>query len=116
VESKPILLVDDEPALLDLLQKYLERLGYQVEACLSAEDALVRFESDPARFALVMTDLTLDGMNGEDMLERMRAKHPSLKAILASGYPHVPRSKKTTFLQKPFLPKALAEVIANLIK
>jgi DNA-binding NtrC family response regulator len=64
----------------------------------------------------VMTDLTLDGMNGEDMLDRMRARRPSLKAILASGYPHVPRSKRTTFLQKPFLPKALADAIAELIK
>jgi two-component system cell cycle sensor histidine kinase/response regulator CckA len=116
VDNKPILLVDDEPALLDLLKKYLERLGYQVEPCLSAEEALIQFEADPSRYALVMTDLTLKGMNGEDMIEQMRANRPSLKAILASGYPHVPRSRKTTFLQKPFLPKALAEAIADLIK
>jgi two-component system cell cycle sensor histidine kinase/response regulator CckA len=115
VISKPILLVDDEPALLDLLKKYLERLEYQVEACLSAEAALERFAADPLRYALVITDLTLDGMNGEDMLDRMRAIRPSIKAILASGYPHVPRSRKTTFLQKPFPPKALAEAIAGLI-
>ena len=114
--SRPILLVDDEPALLDLLKKYLERLGYQVTACLSAEEALVQFEAEPDRHALVITDLTLKGMSGEEMIDRMRGIRPALKAILSSGYPHVPRSKKTVFLQKPFLPKALAEAIARLVK
>ncbi len=114
--SRPILLVDDEPALLDLLKRYLERLGHEVTACVSAEDALVQFEAAPDRYALVITDLTLNGMNGEEMIARMRATRPSLKAILSSGYPHVPNSKKTIFLQKPFLPKALAETIEGLIK
>ena len=113
--SKPILLVDDEPALLELLKKYLERLGYVVDACVSAEDALAKFEEDPARYALVLTDLTLPGVSGEQMLDRMRAKRPSLRAIVASGYPYVPRSKKIVFLQKPFMPKMLAEAIEKLL-
>ncbi len=46
-----ILLVDDEAPLLDLLRRYLERLGYQVDSCLTPADALARFEADPARYA-----------------------------------------------------------------
>jgi two-component system cell cycle sensor histidine kinase/response regulator CckA len=114
--SKPILLVDDEPALAELLLKYLQRLGYEVEACLSAEDALVRFDADPARYALVLTDLTLPGIGGDEMLERMRAQRPTLRAIVCSGYPYVPRSKKIVFLQKPFMPKMLAEAIEKLLR
>ena len=113
--SKPILLVDDEPALLELLKKYLERLGYQVDACLTAEDALAQFDANPARYALVLTDLTLPGISGEEMLDRMHAIRPGLRGIISSGYPYVPRSKKVVFLQKPFVPKMLAEAIAALL-
>ena len=111
-----LLLVDDEPALADLLKKYLERLGYEVHVCGSAEDALPVFDADPKRFDLVLTDLTLPGINGEEMLERMRLRHSGLRAIVSSGYPHHPRSKHTGFLQKPFVPKMLAEMIEKKLK
>jgi len=104
-------LVDDEPGLLELLQKYLERLGYDVDACSTAEDALARFDTDPMRYALVLTDLSLPGISGEEMLGRMRVRSPRLAAIVSSGYPHVPQSKHTGFLQKPYVPKMLAEMI-----
>ena len=107
--------MDDEPALLELLTKYLERTGYEVEACLTAEDALARFEQDPSRYALVITDLTLPGIKGDEMIEKMRTRNASLRAILSSGYPYSPKSKKTAFLQKPYLPRMLAEMIQKLI-
>jgi two-component system cell cycle sensor histidine kinase/response regulator CckA len=110
-----ILLVDDEPALLELLTKYLERLGYQVDACLNAEDAIARFDADAEKYALVLTDLSLIGMSGEEMLDHMRVRLPSLRAIISSGYPYVPKSKKIVFLQKPFVPKMLAVAIEKLI-
>ncbi len=112
---RQLLLVDDEPALLDLLKQYLGRLGYQVDACLSAEEALVRFDEDPERYALVFSDLTLPGIDGDEMLEQMRARRPALRAILSSGYPHEPRSKDTVFLQKPYVPRMLAEAIEKLL-
>jgi two-component system cell cycle sensor histidine kinase/response regulator CckA len=115
VETR-LLLVDDEPALLDLLKKYLERLGYTVDACVSPEDALALFEADPSRYGLVMTDLSLPGMNGEQMIDRMRARSPRLRAIVSSGYPYVARSKLTGFLQKPFVPTMLAEMIQRMLK
>lgn len=111
-----ILLVDDEAALLDLLKRYLERLGYEVDACLTPSDALSRFEADPERYSLVLTDLTLPEMKGDDMIAQMRAKAPKLRAIIASGYVYEPRTKRTAFLQKPFLPKMLADQIEKLLK
>ena len=110
-----LLLVDDEPALAELLQRYLQRIGYEVDVCGSAEEALARFEPDPSRYPLVLTDLTLPGMNGDDMLERMRLSDPALRAILSSGYPHTPRNKETRFLPKPFLPKVLVTEIEALL-
>ena len=111
-----ILLVDDEPPLLDLLTRYLERLGYQVDSCLTPEDALARFEADPARYDLVLTDLTLPVMRGDEMLARMRERSPKLRAIVSSGYPYESPVKRTKTLQKPFLPKMLADQIEELLK
>jgi two-component system, cell cycle sensor histidine kinase and response regulator CckA len=116
VVSGRLLLVDDEPALLDLLKKYLERTGYQVDARLSADEALQAFEEDPLRYALVLTDLTLPGLSGAQMIERMRVRNPKLRAIISSGYPYEPESKRTGFLLKPYAPKMLAETIAALLK
>ena len=110
-----LLLVDDEAPLLELLKKYLERLGYEVDACTAPEEALILFEADPRRYALVLTDLTLPRMNGEEMLDRMRTRHGRLRAILSSGYPHQTQSKNVIFLQKPYLPKMLAETIEKML-
>jgi DNA-binding NtrC family response regulator len=106
-----LLLVDDDAAVAELLKKYLERLGYEVDACTAPEDALTRFDAEPQRYSLVLTDLTLPGMNGEQLLDRMRQSNPKLRAIISSGYPYQPRARRVTFLQKPFLPKMLAEAV-----
>jgi len=111
-----ILLVDDEAPLLDLLKRYLERLGYEVEACLTPADALKYFEADPSRYSLVLTDLTLPGMSGDEMIAQMRVIAPKVRVIVSSGYPYEPKGKRTGFLQKPFLPKMLAELIEQMLK
>ena len=111
-----LLLVDDEPVLADLLKRYLERLGYEVDIFESAELALPHYSADPRRYALVMSDLTLPGMNGDEMIEQMRSRNPALKAIVSSGYVHQPKSKQTAFLQKPFVPKMLADLIEKKLK
>ncbi len=110
-----ILLVDDEAPLVDLLTRYLERLGYQVEACLTPADALKLFEADPSRYSLVLTDLTLPGMSGDAMIARMRAIAPKLRVIVSSGYPYEPKGKRMGFLQKPFLPNMLADLIEKML-
>ena len=108
--------MDDEAPLADLLKKYLERLGYEVDITNAAEPALEMFEARPARYDLVLADLTLPGMDGEEMLLKMLDRRPTLGAILASGYPHHPRSKAIQFLQKPFVPKMLADLISETLR
>jgi DNA-binding NtrC family response regulator len=111
-----LLIVDDEPNLLDLLRRYLGRLGYEVETCGSAHDALARFQADPDRFSLAITDLSLPGLSGEDLIERMRQIRPGLPAIVTSGYPYQPRAAGVGFLQKPFLPQMLVEAVEKALK
>jgi two-component system cell cycle sensor histidine kinase/response regulator CckA len=111
-----LLLVEDEPALVDLLKKYLERLGYEVDTRADAEQALEQYGANPNHYALVLTDLTLPGMNGEQMIERMRESNPKIRAIISSGYPYQPRWKQVAYLQKPYMPKMLADMIEKMLR
>jgi CheY-like chemotaxis protein len=112
-----LLIVDDEQPLLSLLKRYLERLGYEADLAATAEEALTLFESDPHRYACVLTDLKLPGMNGEELVERMRALNPQLPALISSGYPYQPKGSKarTGFLQKPYLPQMLVEAVEGIL-
>ncbi len=111
-----LLIVDDEPMLLQLLRRYLERQGYVVETCQTAEQAILVFDANPADYAMVVTDLTLPGANGADLIARLRTKNPALPALISSGYPYEPQLPGVEFLLKPFLPQMLAEHIARVLK
>jgi DNA-binding NtrC family response regulator len=106
-----VLLVDDEAVLVELLRKYLERSGFQVTACTDPVAALRLVEADPRQFWLVLSDRTLPGIPGEELLRRIHALNPAMHAILTSGYPYQPPTPDVAFLLKPFLPKMLLEMI-----
>jgi DNA-binding NtrC family response regulator len=116
MESPCLLLVDDEPALADLLKKYLERLGYRVDACTHPEAALTLLDAQPRRYAVLVTDLTLPTMSGEELIVQSRERVPGLAAIIASGYPYEPRLGNVEFLQKPFHPNRLAQAVERALK
>jgi DNA-binding NtrC family response regulator len=117
-----ILLVDDEAALTRLMQTYLGKLGYTVESALNATEASEIFQRDPARFQLLVADLTLPDLPGQDMALRMVEHNPDLRVLLCSGYPFavdsLPESAQHRFaaLQKPFLPNMLAKAIEDLLQ
>jgi CheY-like chemotaxis protein len=114
--SPCVLLVDDEVALAELLKKYLERLGYRVEACTHPADALALFDAQAEKYALLVTDLTMQSMDGEELIARCRQRAPDLRAIIVSGYPYEPRAAGVAFLQKPFMPKALGEAVQRVLE
>jgi DNA-binding NtrC family response regulator len=110
-----ILVVDDEPTLLTLLTRFLERQGHQVTACDSAESALSEFRARPTEFDCVISDLTLPDISGEDLIAQLRELKPGLPAMITSGYPHEPRIARVGFLQKPFMPQTLAKALDQLL-
>lgn len=117
-----ILLVEDEPPLLQLIEKYLQRMGFEVETHLAPFDALRNFEAAPDRYGMVIADLGLPGMPGEKLLTRMLEIRPDVRILVCSGSPFfiekLPNSldQQVAFLQKPFMPKMLAEAVQNLLK
>jgi response regulator RpfG family c-di-GMP phosphodiesterase len=82
-----ILVVDDEPNICRLLQRYLGRLGYEVETAGSVPDALDVLHR--ARFDLVLTDLRLPGPSGLDLLVEVRSRAPGTRTILMSAHADV---------------------------
>ncbi len=116
-----ILLVDDEKALLIVMEQYLRRLGYGVEACLSGQEAWDRFEAHPFAYSLVLADITMPEMSGQELLLRMLQLNSTIGILICSGYPFdistLPSTvhQQTGFLQKPFTPKMLSEAIERLL-
>jgi CheY-like chemotaxis protein len=64
----------------------LEKLGYQVIARLSSQDALAVFKEDPARFDLVITDMTMPNMNGLALSQGLLSARPDIPIILCTGF------------------------------
>jgi DNA-binding NtrC family response regulator len=120
--SARILLVEDEAPLLQLIEKYLQRLGFEVETHLKSFDALRNFEAAPDRYSMVIADLGLPDMPGDTLLTRMLEIRPDLRVLVCSGSPYfienLPNSlqQQVAFLQKPFVPKMLSEAVRNLLK
>jgi response regulator RpfG family c-di-GMP phosphodiesterase len=82
-----ILVVDDEPNICRLLQRYLGRIGYEVETAGSVPEALDTLQK--SRFDLVLTDLRLPGPSGLDLLVEVRARAPGTRTMLMSAHADV---------------------------
>ncbi|MEI8032752.1 MAG: PAS domain S-box protein [Chlorobiaceae bacterium] len=81
-----ILLVDDEPATLRMMEVMITRLGFTVHSTGSSLGALELFSSNPEEFDLVITDLTMPEMTGIELAGELHKKRPQLPVILMTGY------------------------------
>jgi putative two-component system response regulator len=79
-----ILCVDDEPIVLRLMTRLLERLGASVTAASSPDEALQLFRAE--RFDLIVTDIRMPGMDGHAFLAAIRARDPEVPVIVATGH------------------------------
>jgi two-component system, cell cycle sensor histidine kinase and response regulator CckA len=113
-----ILLVEDEPAVRELVKSILEKHGYRVIQAPSGPAALEAWPRHRESIALLLTDLVMpDGMSGRELGQRLQADKPSLKVIYTSGYSadalgaDFQADSGITFLQKPYQPRKLAQII-----
>jgi DNA-binding NtrC family response regulator len=120
-EKARILLVDDEPALARLMQTVLNRSGYAVDVCGDATAAFAAYEGATDPYQVVVADVTLPGLSGQDMAVQMLQRNPTLRVLLCSGYPVAVESlpenvqNRVAYLQKPFLPNMLAKALEELL-
>jgi signal transduction histidine kinase/CheY-like chemotaxis protein len=111
--SETVLLVEDEPSILEVTKLMLESLGYEVLSADTPGRAVTLAETHEA-IHLVLTDVVMPEMNGRDLAGRLCAMHPNLKCLFMSGYTadviahHEVLDKGVHFLQKPFSKEELA--------
>jgi CheY-like chemotaxis protein len=80
------LVVDDEPALLEYVQEVLEDVGLEVESCGDGQQALSLLRAAPEDFDLLVTDQTMPGLLGVELVAQARMLCPDLKVILCTGH------------------------------
>ncbi len=83
---KSILFVDDEPVVVETTRKILIRLGYTVLAFSDPARALTVFESHYDTFDLVITDYTMPGMLGKELVAAIRKIRPDIPVVICTGY------------------------------
>lgn len=84
--TERILFVDDDESLAQLGTLQLESLGYHVTAQTNPQKALEMFRSNPDRFDLIITDMTMPGMTGDRLIAEILGIRPNLPAILCTGF------------------------------
>jgi PAS domain S-box-containing protein len=116
-----ILLVEDDPVLLDMGKTMLERLGYKVLTGLGPLEALRVVEETSAAIDLLMTDVIMPEMNGRELSNRLLERYPNLKVLYMSGYTanviahHGVLDPGIHFLSKPFSSKELSSRIRDVL-
>ena len=121
-----ILVVDDEPMIRELLRNLLEHLGYEVATAAEGDEAVRRFDEAASKpgggFDAIILDLTIrGGLGGREAFERIRSRHPRVKAIVSSGYSNDPvmaRYREHGFagmLSKPYTLEDLSAILAQVL-
>jgi CheY-like chemotaxis protein len=115
-----VLVVDDEREIRELEQSMLERAGYEVVAAADGATAL-QLVSEGLRVDVVVADLMMPGMDGEEMMRHLRGVRPDLKVLFVTGYSdHLFKDQTwlwegVAFLDKPFSMNGLLEAVSTLV-
>ena len=108
--SGRVLIVDDEPLVCELLRNFLTR-SHEVATAAGGADALrivPIFQPD-----VILTDMTMPGMSGADLLDALRRAGVTVPVILMSGQPILTSDGFFGFLRKPFDLRKLADVVTG---
>ncbi len=120
--SETILLVEDEPVILNLMQQVLEQLGYTVLAADTPGKAIRLATEHPGQIDLLLTDVVMPEMNGRDLARNILALHPNIKRLFSSGYTADVIAHQGVldsgihFIQKPFSPYSLGAKVREVLE
>jgi DNA-binding NtrC family response regulator len=109
-----IMVVDDEPDLLCMVERYLKRWKFDTEGYTDPVKALNVFQSNPSRYSLVLTDVRMPHMSGIELTHKILTIKPDMKVVIMTAYEMteemlsgVPVVRHSEILKKPF---RLAEI------
>ncbi len=121
-QGETILLVEDEPAVLEVFQVTLERLGYRVLPATNGEEALLVYAEHKEQIALVLADMVMPRLDGVQLFEALRAQDPKIKMVMTSGYPLGEETRQplpeglVDWLLKPITPAQLAHIMRRALR
>jgi two-component system cell cycle sensor histidine kinase/response regulator CckA len=117
-----ILVVDDEEIVLDVARHALEGFGYQVLTAKNGREAIEIFEANAGRISLVLLDLLMPVMGGDEVIGALQSRHSGLKVIVMSGHSQSQARKVfegkgvSGFLEKPFTATRLAQEVKTVLR
>ncbi len=113
-----ILLVEDDPSVLRVSRKILERAGHQVRTASDAPRGRSELKAHAGELDVLVTDLVLPGGSGRDLVDQVLQRHPHIAVVVVSGYAEGSPGQRgdlpeeVAFLQKPFTPDGLTAAVA----
>jgi DNA-binding NtrC family response regulator len=119
MEAKPVLIVDDEKNIRLTLSQSLEALQLDIDTAVNGEEALTRLQG--RQFGLILLDLKMPGMDGIEVLRRVRETRPDIKVIIITAHGTVESAVEAMklgavdFMQKPFAPKEIRELVTRVL-
>lgn len=120
--TERILLVDDEELVVGVASEMLRLLGYEVVAAKQSDEALALFRLQPERFHLVITDLTMPGLNGMELAAELLLIRPDIPILLCTGFSDERvREKASTIgirkiMAKPFILQEFASSVREVLE
>ncbi|MCB0168739.1 MAG: PAS domain S-box protein [Anaerolineae bacterium] len=118
-QNQTILLVEDEPAVVDIIKAMLEHLHYRVITAGNGHEALAIYKEHQTEIVLVLSDMVMPDMDGEALLQALTAENANLKMVLMSGYPLGKKGPAllaqgiTAWIEKPISFGQLSQVISK---
>ncbi|MEM7354193.1 MAG: ATP-binding protein [Acidobacteriota bacterium] len=121
--NETILIVEDESAVRNLLRQFLTTQGYRVHTARDGVQGWRLFERRHGEIDLLLTDIVMPRMGGQELAQKMRDMRPDLCVLYMSGYSEkqpalleqIEGSQETSFLQKPFTIETLANALRELL-
>lgn len=114
-----LLVIDDEEPVRVAVADILEMHGWTIVAAANGEDGLALFRERQAEIGLVLLDLTMPGLSGEETFQQLRRIDPNIRVILSSGYNQAEVARRFNgqdhvgFIQKPYDDRTLVREVAR---
>jgi len=119
--TENILLVDDDPMIVDIGEQLLKKMGYEVLTAKSGKEAIKIYEENKGEIGMVILDMVMPGMGGGETYDKLKDLDPHIKVLLSSGYSIDGEAQEILdrgcngFIQKPFRIKDLSQKLRMML-